>query len=267
MGKQPLALRRRTGKDAAIPLVEIDIRSDPIAPPDDVRAFLDEADRRIERFQIENHIPGFVPSDFALVYDFLRTIATGYSPGNLFCEWGSGFGVVTCLAAMLDFDAHGIEIESDLVLAARQLAEDFAIPAEFALGSFIPKGSKIELGEAPFNWLTTDAAPPTEMDLELDDFNVIFAYPWPDEQWVIEDLFERHAANGALLVTYLSDENLRLQRKRNPGDAGENAKPQAAWHTDCHNAPHSLEFPIANTPKPFDPTPDGTRRDDSWPIR
>src|SRR5258708_4692737 len=121
-----------------------------IALPADVRAFLDEADRRIEQFQMENHIAGFVPSDFALAYDLLRTVSNDLAPGNLFCEWGSGFGVVTCLAAMLDFDAHGIEIESELVDSARQLAADFDLPVEFAQGSFIPTGSEIHLDSDRF---------------------------------------------------------------------------------------------------------------------
>jgi hypothetical protein len=205
--------RSLIGKDPAIPLIEIDVQPDQLAMPSEVRAFLDEADRRIERFQIDHHIPGFVPSDFASVYAVLRAISCDLSTGTLFCEWGSGFGVVTCLAAMLDFDAHGIEIESELVEESRQLADDFDLTAEFALGSFIPRGNKIELENKGFCWLDTNGSPPAEMEFVTDDFNVIFAYPWPDEGWVIEDLFERHAANGALLVTYHSDENLRLQRK------------------------------------------------------
>ena len=56
-------------------------------------------------------------------------------PGTLFCEWGSGFGVVTCLAAMLEFDASGIEIESDLVDAAEDLSADFGLAVEFMCGS------------------------------------------------------------------------------------------------------------------------------------
>ena len=34
------------------------------------------------------------------------------------------------------------------------------------------------------------------------DDNAIFAYPWPGEEWVIARLFEKYAAEGALLLTY-----------------------------------------------------------------
>ena len=117
-------------------LIRLRLSADGISPPRAVRAFLREADRRIERFRRDRHVPGFVPSDYAKAYAVLRALAAGdRAPGRLFCEWSSGFGVVACLAAMLDFDASGIEIEADLVDAARQLAEDFGLPVAFACGS------------------------------------------------------------------------------------------------------------------------------------
>ena len=130
------------------------------ALPADVRAFLREADRRIERFQRDCHVPGFVPSDFAGAYGVLHSLAeSGLARGNLFCEWGSGFGVIACLAAMLDFDAHGIEIESELVDSARRLAADFDLPVEFVCGSFIPRGSGVGRGSTDeFAWLATDVS-------------------------------------------------------------------------------------------------------------
>jgi hypothetical protein len=59
----------------------------------------------------------------------------------MFCEWGSGLGVVTCLAALLEFDANGIEVDSTLAHASRLLAADFDVPVEFAQGNFIPAGA------------------------------------------------------------------------------------------------------------------------------
>src|SRR5256885_1381872 len=129
-----------------MPLLDLNLLVDGTALPGDVRAFLQEAERRIEQFQLDCHLPGFVPSDFARVYGVLSTLSAGdLLPGGLFCEWGSGFGVVACLAAMLEFDACGIEIEGELVGAARQLADDFDLPVEFICGSFIPKGSEAYL--------------------------------------------------------------------------------------------------------------------------
>jgi hypothetical protein len=198
-----------------MPLVDLPLPADGAALPGDVRAFLREADRRIERFCRECRVPAFVPSDFAGAYGVLRSLAEGAVPcGNLFCEWGSGFGVVTCLAAMLDFDACGIEIEGELVDEARRLAGDFDLPVEFVRGSFIPAGSEPCVDTA-CAWLSTDGDS-AEPDLGLGpaDFDVIFAYPWPDEERVVADLFESHAGAGALLVSYHSCGDLRLRRKK-----------------------------------------------------
>src|SRR5437588_11709002 len=137
-------------------LTEIRLPLDDDPVPADVRAFLREAELRIDEFQQHARIPGFVPSDFPSVYRLLRALSSANLPGNLFCEWGSGFGVVACLAAMLDFDAVGIEIEGDLVDAARNLAADFDLPVEFVHGSFIPRGETCAGVEGGFTWLTTD---------------------------------------------------------------------------------------------------------------
>src|SRR5262249_14444713 len=123
-----------------MPLVELNLLISGDAVPGDVRSFLREANRRIAQFQLHGRIPGFVPSDFERTYAVLRALAADRPHGNRFCEWGSGFGVVACLAAMLDFDTCGIEIEGELVDAAQQLAGDFGLPVEFIPGSFIPTG-------------------------------------------------------------------------------------------------------------------------------
>jgi hypothetical protein len=52
------------------------------------------------------------------------------------------------------------------------------------------------------------------MGLDINDFDMVFAYPWPGEQHVIERLFDRFAADGALLMTYNGTEGVRLFRRR-----------------------------------------------------
>jgi hypothetical protein len=160
--------------------------------------------------------PAFVPSDFAGAYGVLAALAeSNLAPGTRFCEWGSGYGVVTCLAAMAGFDACGIEIDADLVAAARELAADFDLPAEFVRDSFIPPGGEALADVAgSFSWLVTDAGSAgDELGLDADDFDVVYAYPWPDEEWVIDGLFRRYAAVGAVLVTYHGGEGFRARRK------------------------------------------------------
>ncbi len=134
-----------------MPLVDIEISINGSVLPDDVVAFLREADLRVSQF-VENspiRVTGFVPSDFVTVYHALRAITeANLAPGNSFCEWGSGFGVVASLATMLGFNVCGIEIERDLVDASRRLADEFGLPVEFVQGSFVPPGAEAYAEEA-----------------------------------------------------------------------------------------------------------------------
>jgi hypothetical protein len=198
-----------------MPLVDVSLMIEPAALPADVRALLREADRRIERFTQDGRIPGFVPCDFATTYGVLRALAeAGVAPGELFCEWGSGFGVVACMASMVGFDACGIEIEEELVEAARQLAEDFGLPVEFIRGSFIPKGSEISLDNDGFSWLVTEeVGTEEEWGLAPADYDLVFAYPWPDEERAVAGMFEKHAAVGSVLLSYHGGDKLRVRRK------------------------------------------------------
>jgi hypothetical protein len=188
--------------------------------PPDVRRFLREADERIDDFQVWSRVPAFVPSDFEGAYRLLRSLAESpLARGSRFCEWGSGFGVVTCLAAMVGFDACGIEIDGELVTHARQLADDFELDVEFVRGSFVPQGGEARVyrgGE--YAWFTTDAdAAYDELGLDVEDMDVVFAYPWPDEEAVTGELFDRYAGPGAVLVTYHGGDDFRLRRKAMKG--------------------------------------------------
>jgi hypothetical protein len=181
-----------------------------------VAAFLQEAERRIEDFGDLYRFPGFVPSDYSQVYHALRQIASeGTATGNIFCEWGSGFGVVTCLAAFTGFRAWGIEIEPVLVDAARVLATDFGLDVNYLCDSYLPRGSCEYFDDSePSLYLV---ARPGEVQehwgLSPDDFDVTFAYPGPDDDSAIAELFGRFGSTGAVLLTYHGRDGLRLRRK------------------------------------------------------
>ena len=117
-------------------------------PPIAFRAQVESrpAGRRVRRVQRAGQAPAFTASDFGRVYGALREVErAGLLAGRWFCEWGSGLGVVSCLAATLGLDAWGIEAEPALVRAARRLAGDFGLPVEFVRGSFIPAGAEAGL--------------------------------------------------------------------------------------------------------------------------
>lgn len=175
-----------------------------------------EANDRVNAFQDVHTIAGFVASDFSQVYQALKYITeTHLAQGNSFCEWGSGLGVVACLAAMAGYDSCGIEISGELVAEARKLADDFDLPVEFYEDSIVPEGGE-RLIESMENsgWMTThDGRHFEENGVCPASFDLIFAYPWPGEEEIIEKLFEKFATVGAILFTFNGREGMRLQRK------------------------------------------------------
>jgi hypothetical protein len=192
-------------------------------PSPDVRRFLHAATRLAERFQFDFYLPAFVSSDFGLAYAALRQLeASKLALGERFCEWGSGLGVVTCLATLAGFHAWGIEAQVRLVRGARQLAAEFDLPAEFTCGSFIPAGARRDLlAGREFTWLSTGGrCAHGALGIGLDEFDVIYAYPWPDEECLVEQLFDGHARPGTLLMTYHEDRGLSLRRKGGRGAPG-----------------------------------------------
>jgi predicted O-methyltransferase YrrM len=201
-----------------MPLVEVELaRVESELPKQAVRLIAD-ARRYITTLEDESQaaIPAFVPSDFELVYRSLVAIQESHLvAGRRFIEWGSGVGVVTCLAALAGFDAVGIEIEPNLVDIARDLAADHGIDAQFSCGSFVPDGVETSVDlSGDVNWLSTTGDDGyVELELEPDDFDLVFAYPWPGEEQVIFDLFADTATIGALVLTYHGIEGVRLQRK------------------------------------------------------
>lgn len=189
--------------------------------PESIADFLHEANVRTEDYLHHSRVrvSGFVPSDFVCVYWALRAVVRdNMAAGNLFCEWGSGFGVVASLASLVGFDAFGIEIEEQLVDASRDLAYAQGLPVEFAHGSFVPPDSDDILDEEYSSesfWLDAETSTDAYDELEIapDEFDIVFAYPWPNEEGAIGRLFDECAAEGALLLTYTQLDEVRIRRK------------------------------------------------------
>ncbi|MFG0261431.1 MAG: hypothetical protein ACF788_03480 [Novipirellula sp. JB048] len=191
---------------------------DDAAHPRDHVELIEAASERVDAFTKNRRdtIHNFVVSDFALVGAAIRWLVDHRLPcGDAFLEWGSGFGVVTMLAAIEGMDAVGIEVEDDLIDQAHQLAEDFDIEAEFVAGSFLPDDrSVIESVIQDFENVDIDSPSAYEtLGRSIDEFDLIFAFPWPGEQDYFAAVFDHFAADGALLLTYDGRNQLRLQRR------------------------------------------------------
>jgi hypothetical protein len=119
------------------------------------------------------------------------------------------------MADMLGFDACGIEIDSTLVAMAREAASRHRSNARFVTGSFLPTGYRFRAGEGDGRTGTIDDSGKSgylELGLPLEEFDVVFAYPWGGEEAVMLDVMQRYGRADALLLLYDSDNTARIYR-------------------------------------------------------
>jgi SAM-dependent methyltransferase len=200
----------------------------PIKIPDDIKhlhysesaeRIIDVANERIELFLLEDDsvIENFVTCDFHLFDQAMTWIEENHLlTGNRFCELGSGFGVAAILAAKRGMDSVGIEIESRLVEQAGQLAEELKTRVRFRCGSFVPRDlAGIDRWSTELRHVETEEGDVySDLGLEIDDFDLFFAFPWPGEHEFFEAIIDDRAASGALLMTYCGRDGMHLLRKR-----------------------------------------------------
>ncbi len=157
----------------------------------------------------------FVGSELAAVDRVLSHIqAKCLARGPVFCEWGSGLGGVCGVAAINGFTPLGIEIQRDFVESARALAENLNLAMVFAEGTFLLPGDE-DLTDALtlHTELSFDSRAWDELDLAPADCDVVFAYPWPGEESIVDRVFARHASPGALLLTFHDHDRVLVQHK------------------------------------------------------
>lgn len=200
-------------------LKQLELKVDDRALPEAVEAWLAAGRARIERYWDQfpqKPLPQYIECDFDHVARSLAAcVDQDLIDGQLFCEWGCGFGIVTGIASLLGLDAVGIEAEEFLCSQARALLEQNGIRAEIWQGNFLPHGaSELAEEEDPLVSLTHKIpAAYGAHDMLLSDFALTFVYPWPGEEHFLRAVFDRFARPGALMLQFRGPYHVELFRK------------------------------------------------------
>lgn len=198
--------------------IEIPSSVDETPIPDNVGRAIDDSLQRIEAFQDRwdrPQIEQFVAADYRLVYQSLDwTRKTQSMIGQRFLEWGCGFAVVSAMAETLQFHPIGIESEIDLLHEGQKTMRRWELDLELVHGNFLPPGAEDLADDPTLPSLGHEIESAYQsIGLDLDDFAIVYAYPWPGEDDFHEQVFDRYAARGALLMLFCGPNDVRLWRK------------------------------------------------------
>jgi len=152
-----------------------------------------------------------VPADYEIARNLLSSLRI---PGRRFLEWGSATGVITIMADMMGFDACGIEIDASLVATAHEVASRHRSAARFAVGSFLPAGYRFRTrdGDGRTGTIADGPSGYVQLGRALEDFDVVFGYPWTGEEAVMRDVMQQYGRSDALLLLYDSDNSVHGYR-------------------------------------------------------
>ncbi|MBT4799008.1 MAG: hypothetical protein HON81_11885 [Verrucomicrobia bacterium] len=207
-------------------LEQLNVISKPCEIPDKVITMLAEAEQRCDAFfeaGLDRRYPRYLPSNPEKVFAAIATLKeSGILRGDVFCEWGSGFGIATCMASLIGFEAYGIEIEDGLVKLSTQLARDLSIPAEYLCTSYLPEGYEECEGIGGKDLLPPQATTsggaiidttPLYDGLDPGEVDLFFVYPWPGQEEFMMDLFDEIASEDAILLIYQADGETTVHRQ------------------------------------------------------
>ena len=154
---------------------------------------------RFDREVRQKRFHPFVAANYERVFEALLPLR---APGLRFLEWGSATGVVTIMADYLGFEAFGIELDAGLVDVARRLAAQFNSRAVFAAGSFLPAGYQWRPanGDGRLGTIGSGASAYPTLGHPLEDFDLVYAYPWDGEAPMMLDLMQSYGSSEARLL-------------------------------------------------------------------
>lgn len=181
----------------------------PALPPE-CRELFQEADTVWERYSHHRDFVRYVAADYDAVF---RSLAALRGRVSTVLEWGSGLGVVTIMARLLGFEAYGIEYAPSLVKCSREFAQRFAPDAVFVEGSFIPSDYVFDpaFGDSLFQSEVDVESGYEELEMELSDFDLVYAFPWPDEINFLNHVMAQCSGTQTLFLTYDATEGMILR--------------------------------------------------------
>lgn len=191
-------------------------------PPSDDAARLIERATTLEDRYLMDHAKApesnYHSSNFAMLHHaFAEIVAQKLASGaGRLLEWGSGMGVAASLWAMRGGESWGIESEAELVELSNSLAQTFQLNARFVLGNFVPPEAweRVDALDDTSQMVRSGPVGYSQMPYSIDDFDIVFVYPWPGERRLMQDIFDFTARPGALLLMFLGADELLLQRKQ-----------------------------------------------------
>jgi SAM-dependent methyltransferase len=144
-------------------------------------------------------------------------------------DLGSGDGLTTILFAHAGYDAHGIEINDELIGKSRENAQ--AAPTrgtvKFANGNYLPPDIRAKLQPRPHLLLTDAPDPYYALQKQPEEFDIFFIFPWPGQMDSVFEFFRQKAKPGAALLAIGGEEDWDYH-----GDPGVNHEGTKSLGTD-----------------------------------
>jgi hypothetical protein len=141
----------------------------------------------------------FVPVDYEVILQKLLPLRGD----NLkFLEWGSATGVIAIMADLIGFEAYGIELDGKLVETARELAAKYGSRATFVEGTFLPTGYEYRSpdGDKRLGTLGGGESGYLALKMPLEEFDIVYGYPWDGEAVVMRDVMKRYGRADAIFL-------------------------------------------------------------------
>ncbi len=157
------------------PLVDVDVQGTGRRLSEAARQLIERGREQFKSVDVFD----FVPSNYEMLWDKLDAL-----PRGRFCEFGSGWGIATGLAELLGFEALGIELAPELVIASRQLLAEQGLKARIAQGDYLER---------------------------RDQADVYFTYAWPSHMRLIEEHFVQLAVAGSQLLYCYGQNDIRCK--------------------------------------------------------